>query len=82
MLCFFYVGTLTAPAELLKFEPLHMSHEHMCPLPVLLPACLQGEFVTGIGRGSKPSINVDLRKQLGLFANVVHSFNMPGIESR
>lgn len=43
---------------------------------------LKGEFVTGIGRGSKPSINVDLRKSLSLYANVVHSFNVPGIASR
>ena len=38
--------------------------------------------VPGIGRGSKPSINVEIRKTLSLYANVVHSFNMPGIASR
>jgi len=38
--------------------------------------------VTGVGRGTKPSINVDLRKSLALYANVVHSFNVPGINSR
>ena len=38
--------------------------------------------MTGIGRGTLPSINVDLRKSLSLFANVVHSFNLPGIPSR
>ncbi len=43
---------------------------------------LKGEFVTGVGRGTKPSINVDLRKSLSLYANVVHSFNVPGITSR
>ena len=43
---------------------------------------LKGEFVTGVGRGTLPSINVDLRKSLSLFANVVHSFNLPGIPSR
>lgn len=50
--------------------------------PALALVCLQGEFITGVGRGTKPSINVELRKALGLFANVVHSFNMPGIPSR
>ena len=43
---------------------------------------LKGEFNTGIGKGTKPSINVELRKSLALFANVVHPFNIPGIASR
>ena len=38
--------------------------------------------IAGVGRGTKPSINVDLRKTLGLYANVVHSFNIPGVASR
>ena len=43
---------------------------------------LKGEFVTGIGKGSKVSVNIELRKSLQLFANVVHSFNLPGVASR
>jgi isocitrate dehydrogenase (NAD+) len=43
---------------------------------------LKGEFVTGIGRGSLPSINIELRKSLQLYANIVHSFNIPGIPAR
>lgn len=35
---------------------------------------LKGEFVTGIGKGSKVSVNIELRKALQLYANVVHSF--------
>jgi isocitrate dehydrogenase (NAD+) len=43
---------------------------------------LKGEFNTGVGRGTKPSINIELRKSLNLYANVVHSFNIPGVASR
>jgi isocitrate dehydrogenase (NAD+) len=43
---------------------------------------IKGEFVTGVGRGTKPSINIELRKSMQLYANVVHSFNLPGIASR
>lgn len=43
---------------------------------------IKGEFITGIGRHSLPSVNIDLRKTLGLYANVVHAFNPPGINSR
>lgn len=43
---------------------------------------IKGEFITDIGRKSLPSVNIDLRKTLGLFANVVHAFNPPGIQSR
>ena len=43
---------------------------------------LKGEFITGIGKGTPVSVNIELRKALGLYSNVVHSFNMPGIASR
>lgn len=43
---------------------------------------IKGEFVTGVGKGTKPSINIELRKSMELYANVVHSFNVPGIASR
>lgn len=43
---------------------------------------LKGEFVTGAGKGSLVSVNIELRKTLGLYANVVHAFNIPGIASR
>lgn len=43
---------------------------------------LKGEFVTGVGKGTLPSINIELRKALGLYANVVHSFNLPGVSTR
>jgi isocitrate dehydrogenase (NAD+) len=38
--------------------------------------------VTGIGKGSPVSVNIELRKALGLYANVVHAFNIPGVASR
>lgn len=43
---------------------------------------LKGEFSTPIGKGSKPSINIELRKCLDLYANVVHAVNIPGVPSR
>jgi isocitrate dehydrogenase (NAD+) len=43
---------------------------------------LKGEFVTGIGKGSPVSVNIELRKALGLYANIVHAFNIPGVASR
>jgi isocitrate dehydrogenase (NAD+) len=43
---------------------------------------LKGEFITGVGKGTPVSVNIELRKALGLYANVVHSFNMPGVASR
>ncbi len=39
---------------------------------------LKGEFITGVGKGTPVSVNIELRKALGLYANVVHSFNIPG----
>jgi isocitrate dehydrogenase (NAD+) len=44
--------------------------------------CLKGEFSGGIGKGTPVSVNIELRKQFQLYANVVHSFNMPGISYR
>ena len=44
--------------------------------------CLKGEFETGTGKGSPVSVNIELRKQFQMYANVVHSFNMPGISYR
>lgn len=43
---------------------------------------LKGEFVTGVGKGTPPSVNIELRKALGLYANVVHAFNLPGVATR
>ena len=43
---------------------------------------IKGEFITGIGKGTPPSVNIELRKTLQLYANVVHSFNIPNIPSR
>jgi isocitrate dehydrogenase (NAD+) len=43
---------------------------------------LKGEFVTGIGKGSPVSVNIEIRKTLGLYANVVQCFNIPGVTSR
>ena len=39
---------------------------------------IKGQFVTGIGRGSLPSINVELRKALDLYANIVSAVSIPG----
>jgi NAD-dependent isocitrate dehydrogenase len=35
-----------------------------------------------VGRGTLPSINIDIRRSLSLYANIVHSINIPGIASR
>lgn len=43
---------------------------------------LKGEFVTGVGRGTLPSINIDLRKSMQLYANVVQCFNIDGVPAR
>jgi isocitrate dehydrogenase (NAD+) len=43
---------------------------------------LKGEFLVGIGRDSLPSINMELRKELGLYASLVHSFNVPNSTPR
>lgn len=34
---------------------------------------LKGEFVTGIGRGTLPSINIDIRKSLNVRAQLTHA---------
>lgn len=43
---------------------------------------LKGEFGVEAGPGTKPSINMELRKGLDLYANVVHSFPLPGTKPR
>ncbi len=39
---------------------------------------IQGEFDVAIGRGSKPSINMELHKSLKLYANIVSAVSVPG----
>jgi isocitrate dehydrogenase (NAD+) len=43
---------------------------------------LKGEFKVGIGRGSAPSVNVELRKELETFANVIHCIELPNVPTR
>eukprot|EP01138_Halocafeteria_seosinensis_P003017 gb/GECG01003081.1/.p1 GENE.gb/GECG01003081.1/~~gb/GECG01003081.1/.p1 ORF type:complete len:378 (+),score=44.59 gb/GECG01003081.1/:1-1134(+) len=43
---------------------------------------LKGEFQVGVGKGSMNSINVELRREMELYANVVHSFPLPGTNPR
>jgi len=43
---------------------------------------IKGQFVTGIGRGSLPSINMELRKSLNLYANIVSAVSIPGLTCR
>uniref|UniRef100_A0A7S1CN54 Isopropylmalate dehydrogenase-like domain-containing protein n=1 Tax=Bicosoecida sp. CB-2014 TaxID=1486930 RepID=A0A7S1CN54_9STRA len=43
---------------------------------------LQGEFRVAQGKGSLPPISMQLQKALDLYANVVHSFAVPGIASK
>jgi isocitrate dehydrogenase len=40
---------------------------------------IKGQFKTGIGRGSLPSINMELRKTLNLYANIVSAVSVPGV---
>lgn len=43
---------------------------------------VKGQFSTAIGRNSLPSINVELRKTLDLYANIVATVSIPGIPCR
>ena len=42
---------------------------------------MKGQFKTGIGRGSLPSVNIEMRKALGLYANIVSAVSIPGVRS-
>lgn len=87
-----HTGILSHPACCAAAPHAPSIHPLLPPSPQLTPEALsscrrtgcilKGEFNTGIGKGTKPSINVELRKSLALFANVVHPFNIPGIASR
>lgn len=74
---FYWVGSVP---PLHNLDSYHHSFTHSLTPPVdyLQPDAPPHR----VRRGSKPSINVDLRKTLSLYANVVHSFNVPGIASR
>jgi isocitrate dehydrogenase len=43
--------------------------------------CLKGGLATPVG-GGVSSLNVQLRKELDLFASLVHCFNLPGLKTR
>ncbi|KAL2650107.1 hypothetical protein R1flu_018235 [Riccia fluitans] len=43
--------------------------------------CLKGGLATPVG-GGVSSLNVQLRKELDLFASLVHCFNLPGLPTR
>ncbi|XP_002985211.2 isocitrate dehydrogenase [NAD] regulatory subunit 1, mitochondrial isoform X1 [Selaginella moellendorffii] len=43
--------------------------------------CLKGGLATPVG-GGVSSLNVQLRKELDLFASLVHCFNLPGLRTR
>ncbi|XP_047335117.1 isocitrate dehydrogenase [NAD] regulatory subunit 1, mitochondrial-like [Impatiens glandulifera] len=43
--------------------------------------CLKGGLMTPVG-GGVSSLNVHLRKELDLYASLVHCFNMPGLPTR
>ncbi|CAM6066891.1 unnamed protein product [Sphagnum tenellum] len=43
--------------------------------------CLKGGLATPVG-GGVSSLNVQLRKELDLYASLVHCFNLPGLKSR
>eukprot|EP00245_Coleochaete_scutata_P017858 TRINITY_DN899_c0_g1_i1.p1 TRINITY_DN899_c0_g1~~TRINITY_DN899_c0_g1_i1.p1 ORF type:complete len:371 (-),score=64.35 TRINITY_DN899_c0_g1_i1:536-1648(-) len=43
--------------------------------------CLKGGLATPLG-GGVSSLNVQLRKELDLYASLVHCFNLPGIKTR
>ncbi|RID52857.1 hypothetical protein BRARA_G00292 [Brassica rapa] len=69
------------------FEPFDV-HGDMKSLPEGLlesikknKVCLKGGLKTPVG-GGVSSLNVNLRKELDLFASLVNCFNLPGLESR
>jgi len=43
--------------------------------------CLKGGLATPVG-GGVSSLNVQLRKELDLYASLVHCFNLPGLKTR
>ncbi|GMP26974.1 hypothetical protein CsSME_00003175 [Camellia sinensis var. sinensis] len=43
--------------------------------------CLKGGLITPVG-GGVSSLNVQLRKELDLYASLVHCFNLPGLPTR
>ncbi|KAJ7547262.1 hypothetical protein O6H91_08G077700 [Diphasiastrum complanatum] len=43
--------------------------------------CLKGGLATPVG-GGVSSLNVQLRKELDLYASLVHCFNLPGLQTR
>lgn len=43
--------------------------------------CLKGGLMTPVG-GGVSSLNVQLRKELDLFASLVNCFNLPGLQTR
>ena len=43
--------------------------------------CLKGGLATPVG-GGVSSLNVQIRKELDLYASLVHCFNLPGLETR
>jgi isocitrate dehydrogenase (NAD+) len=69
------------------FEPFEV-HGDMKSLPEGLlesikknKVCLKGGLKTPVG-GGVSSLNVNLRKELDLFASLVNCFNLPGLASR
>ena len=77
------VGASGAPV---RFEVVDSIRDSLTPDAVASflrnGVCLKGEFTSGTGKGTLASVNIALRKQLQLYANVVHAFNAPGISYR
>ena len=90
----YVVQKLNIPIEWDKFEGLHGSHEDGSPRSDVPPEvlesiksnkyCLKGVMYTPLNQGNTntQSLNVQLRKDLDCFVNLVHAFNIPGINTR
>ncbi len=43
---------------------------------------LKGPYFTPVDGGQQTSVNMEMRRTLDLFANVVHAYNVPGVKTR
>ena len=78
--CVQVVGASQAPIEwdIVDNITTHITPEAIASLKQTRVG-IMGEFQTGIGQGTPPSINMQLRTALNLYANVVSAFTIPGM---
>ena len=81
------VDVMTAMHAPLEFEVFEVSGKmHKVPEEVMdsirrNKVCIKGGLATPVG-GGVSSLNVQLRKELDIFASLAHCFNLPGLPTR